>query len=147
LNYYLIYISQTKADWDQKQLIQLLQSSWNKNKENNVSGMLVYLGDKFIQLLEGAEEKVVETYERIVQDDRHSNIRKLLEGYSDKRIFKDWSMGFKMIDEIEFHQMAGFRDPLQFFSGDNINNLSHPALIFLKLFYDKNYRDFQQIMS
>ena len=106
--------------------------------------MLIYLGSKFIQLLEGEKEVVLETYERILNDNRHHNVNKVLEGSSEKPIFKDWCMGFKKLDTDEFEDMTGYRDPTAFFTDDTINNHSHPALIFLKLFYDKNYRDFEK---
>jgi hypothetical protein len=119
-----------------------LDKSWTNNKQKEISGMLVYLGDRFIQLLEGKEEDVQQTFSRIKYDPRHRDLTLLLEGNHEERIFKTWSMGFKSIDYGEFEKLTGFSDPTDFFSDDNINNHSHPALIFLKLFYDKNYRDF-----
>lgn len=107
-----------------------------------ISGMLVFLDGKFIQLLEGDKTVVLSTYNKIIQDKRHYNITRVLEGASAEPIFKDWSMGFKNIDIAEFEDLTGYRDPAAFFTDDAINNHSHPALIFLKLFYDKNYRDF-----
>ena len=106
--------------------------------------MLVYLQNKFIQLLEGDKERVMQTYQRIVQDSRHHHITKLLEGVVEQPIFNGWSMGFKSLGLHEFEKLTGYRDLSSFFMDDHINNHSHPALIFLKLFYDKNYRDFER---
>jgi hypothetical protein len=105
---------------------------------------LVYLGDQFIQLLEGKEEDVVGTFSKIRSDGRHKNIQLLLEGRQKTRIFKSWNMGFKSLDFSEFEELTGLTDPKSLFLDENINNQSHPALIFLKLFYDKNYRDFSE---
>lgn len=107
--------------------------------------MLVLLQDKFIQLLEGDRDDVLSTFAKICDDPRHNHIQILIEGSSDQRIFNDWSMGFKQLSHDELTDFSGFTDPSTFFSDDSINNNSHPALIFLKLFYDKNYRDFSGI--
>lgn len=147
LLYHLIYISKTRLDWSQQQLIQLLNTSWSNNKKKNISGMLVYLGDRFVQLLEGEKEDVLNTFQNIQLDPRHKEISVLLEGTSENRIFSNWSMGFKSVDYEEFENITGFRDPAAYFSDDNINNHSHPAVIFLKLFYDKNYRDFTDLTT
>lgn len=140
--HYLIYISRTSQSWSQQELLKLLEVSWSRNKLRNISGMLVFLGDRFIQLLEGTKEDVLNTLAKIEQDSRHADVNILLEGSHEERIFKSWSMGFKQIDLTDFEKITGFRDPTDFFADDHINNHSHPALIFLKLFYDKNYRDF-----
>lgn len=140
--HYLIYISRTSQSWSQQELLKLLEVSWGRNKLRNISGMLVFLGDRFIQLLEGTKEDVLSTLAKIEQDSRHADVNILLEGSHEERIFKSWSMGFKHIDLTDFEKITGFRDPTDFFADDHINNHSHPALIFLKLFYDKNYRDF-----
>lgn len=142
MNYYLIYTSRTRWDWTQKELLGLLSQSWTNNKKNGISGMLVYIQNRFIQLIEGEKEHVKATIQKIKQDPRHNDLTILLEGQSESRLFKNWSMGFKHLNEGEFNSLSGFSDPTEFFTDDNINNHSHPALIFLKLFYDKNYRDF-----
>jgi hypothetical protein len=123
----------------------LLNKSWASNKSKSISGMLVLLQDKFIQLLEGDREDVLSSFAKICDDPRHNHIQILIEGSSDHRIFNDWSMGFKQLSLDELTDFSGFTDPSTFFSNDNINNQSHPALIFLKLFYEKNYRDISEI--
>lgn len=103
------------------------------------------MGDRFVQLLEGEKEAVLNTFNKISLDQRHGELTVLLEGTSEKRIFSNWSMGFKSVDYDEFENITGYSDPAAYFSDDNINNHSHPAVIFLKLFYDKNYRDFTDL--
>ena len=142
--HYLIYTSRSHHHWSEEDLMRLLDTSWTNNRKRNLSGILVYLGDQFIQLLEGKEEDVVGTFSKIRSDGRHKNIQLLLEGRQKTRIFKSWSMGFKSLDFSEFEELTGLTDPKSLFLDENINNQSHPALIFLKLFYDKNYRDFSE---
>jgi hypothetical protein len=94
--------------------------------------------DRFIQLLEGPEKDVKECFLTITQDERHSKIVILLEGTLEKRIFEDWHMGFESLNEEQLHRHTGFRNLENLFDSQKVTNESHPALIFLKLFYDKN---------
>ena len=50
-------------------------------------------------------------------------------------------MGLKIMDKDLFEQLSGYKDISVFFESTSINNESHPAMIFLRLFYQKNYRD------
>jgi hypothetical protein len=143
--YYLIYTSHSKYQWSNESLKDLLIQSVENNRSLGITGMLVFLRERFIQLLEGEEEKVKQLFKKIISDSRHERVDLILEGNTKERIFKDWSMGFKLIDDQEFTDLTGYESLNQFFSKAKISNHSHPALIFLKLFYDKNYRDFVSI--
>ena len=57
--------------------------------------MLVHKGGNFLQALEGPEDAVRATMQRISHDQRHRSIIKLHEGYHDERLFREWAMGFE----------------------------------------------------
>ncbi len=59
-----------------------------------VSGMLVYHGGSFLQVLEGAEENVATVFESIERDPRHDRTKVLLRQTIERREFGEWSMGF-----------------------------------------------------
>lgn len=46
----------------------------------------------FVQVLEGPRERVLETFQRISKDPRHSNVHVALEGEVEARRFGDWAM-------------------------------------------------------
>ena len=143
--YYLIYASQSKKGWDESEIRALLEKSVQNNKNFGITGLLIFLKDRFIQLLEGERKNVYFIYDKIKQDPRHEKLIVLLEGVTEERIFKEWSMGFKAMDQKEFEKLSGYTKLEDLFEETPITNKSHPALIFLKLFYEKNYRDFEQI--
>ena len=68
-------------------LKEILAKADEKNKKQNITGPLVYFNGTFIQMLEGKKEDVLETFERIGDDDRHEQIIKLFFGDTDKRHF------------------------------------------------------------
>ncbi len=143
--YYLLYVSYAKSRFSEEQLKQLLTTCITNNQRLDITGMLLHIDGKFIQLLEGSEKNVHELYTIIEADDRHKKVSVILEGPSSERIFPDWKMGLKVLDTVEFEQLSGYADIEAFFRQDAINNDSHPAKIFLSLFYQKNYRDFADL--
>jgi adenylate cyclase len=64
-----------------------------KNEQLGLSGMLVTTGRLFLQVLEGPAEQVDRMYERILKDDRHTDVL-LLSAEDDvpERMFPDWHM-------------------------------------------------------
>ena len=69
--YYLIYSSKASDGMNETDLKQILAKAEEKNKKQNITGLLVYFNGTFIQMLEGKKEDVLETFERIEDDDRH----------------------------------------------------------------------------
>ncbi len=73
----------------------MLEHARTKNALNEITGMLLYCEGVFVQLLEGEEAKVRETFERISKDPRHTDIQNIVSGRSEKRYFPNWLMGYK----------------------------------------------------
>ena len=144
--YYLVYSSTAVPGLSEEDLRDILQDSYLRNSNANLTGMLLYCNGKFLQVLEGAKEDVHALYYHINKDLRHKDLTVLLEGTIPERNFKDWSMGFKAIDEATARSISGYEDIDQFFTIHPVSNSSHPALIFLTLFYKKNYSDHLQYL-
>ncbi len=129
-------------------LLDILNTSRLNNKQANITGMLVYLRERFIQVLEGDYAAVNEIYKDIKEDTRHHKVTTVLEGNTEHRIFKDWSMGFKKIDDQQqFEELSGFKDLSDFFKKQQVTDESPAVLIFLSLFYKKNLTDYPEKIS
>ncbi|WKZ58156.1 MAG: BLUF domain-containing protein [Cyclobacteriaceae bacterium] len=143
--YHLIYVSQAARPLAESELIEILRTSRENNASKNITGMLLYLNDKFIQVLEGEEKAVQELFDQISSDLRHNRVIRVLEGNAEQRTFKDWSMGFKQLyDTDEVEALTGFKDIDRFFSSDKTNN-GNLLLTFLTIFYNKNITDFAEL--
>nr|WP_314857774.1 BLUF domain-containing protein [uncultured Undibacterium sp.] len=92
----IIYASDL-SNSNESELSAILDASVRNNEKNEITGMLVYKNGRFLQVLEGEKEAVLETYERIGKDPRHQSIVLLLKDEIESRDFKDWSMGFKKL--------------------------------------------------
>lgn len=95
----LIYFSTATNLMSQEELLKILEVSRVKNKENDITGMLLYLSGNFIQVLEGERNKVDETFKRIEKDSRHHGCIVADENEITQRSFGEWSMGFKYFND------------------------------------------------
>lgn len=105
----IIYCSQATYDISPDELVALLASSRGNNARAGLSGMLLYSSQSFLQVLEGDPEALRATYARIESDDRHTELRLLLEAEVPAPLFPDWTMGFEHVDEDELaEELDGF---------------------------------------
>jgi Sensors of blue-light using FAD len=90
----LLYVSNTGRDVPDSFLDDILASSRTNNAKVGVTGVLLYLEGGLLQVLEGEELAVAETYAKICKDKRHWNTDILLDRDA-PRAFGEWSMGFE----------------------------------------------------
>lgn len=89
---------------------QIAVHSNERNKNNGVTGMLVFRAGYFLQLLEGPEQSLVETFERIRKDQRHEDLRLLSHGEIAERQFGEWGMRSVDANNVEKDILASFLD-------------------------------------
>lgn len=95
-----IYLSFIKKDYiAQNTFHDILNSSIKNNVKDGITGVLLFKSRVFIQLLEGPEDKVEATFQRIIQDPRHENIKLLAKQKVQDRLYGEWSMHFREVTE------------------------------------------------
>jgi hypothetical protein len=72
----------------------ILMASRRNNGKCKLVGGLYYGDNRFFQYLEGEQDDVRTTYERIKGDSRHRNITKLIDEPLKERTFSNWSMKY-----------------------------------------------------
>ncbi|MGQ0564687.1 MAG: BLUF domain-containing protein [Gemmobacter sp.] len=89
----LTYISRPFG-YDGSVLQGILMDARRCNARDGITGALICRDDLFLQMLEGPEAKVRATFGRIVQDDRHVEVRRLTHRAipEDGRLFAAWAM-------------------------------------------------------
>lgn len=95
----LIYRSRATGPFDRAEISRILATARRVNAENGVTGLLLYSDDAFLQVLEGDEAAVRETFGRIEGDPRHDEIAVLADGVLADRAYPEWTMGFRHLDE------------------------------------------------
>ncbi|MCL9665400.1 BLUF domain-containing protein [Curtobacterium albidum] len=90
----LVYMSSATEPFDEADLEAVLDHARARNTADGLTGMLVHRGGRFMQLLEGPYDAVMATYGRIVADERHDEVRLLVEESIHTRRFPEWSMAY-----------------------------------------------------
>ena len=96
----IVYASSAVKLLTKEDLEAILQKSRVNNKRDGITGMLLYKDGCIIQALEGKEEMVKATHERIMRDPRHHNIITMLKIPIEERQFSQWSMGCPDLDKV-----------------------------------------------
>ena len=112
------------------------------NKVNNafdVTGILLFNGTHFFQLLEGPEDAVNTIYQRICQDTRHHNLVELLRDYAPSRRFGN--AGMELFDLREYDKASVLQAVLD--KGTSKYQLTYDdrALQFLRTFVEARERE------
>ena len=106
----LFYCSLASKNILSGDILNILKCSRQNNIKVGVTGILLYWEktNQFLQVLEGEENIVFNLYDKISKDNRHSLSKIIYQEDIQERGFKDWSMAFKNIDEIETSCLDGF---------------------------------------
>lgn len=101
-----IYVS-TAPNLSDESLDSILASCARNNAERGVTGLLLYNGRNFLQLLEGAETDLLWVMARISADNRHSGISKLEDSFVTDRACPDWAMRhIKLVENVDQRRQA-----------------------------------------
>lgn len=107
--FYMLYISTAVKPMNYDDFSALLQQCRDSNNKRGITGMLLYQNGTFMQMLEGEKQAVLDLYDKILKDDRHTGVHTVLTGDIAARNFEDWSMGFFNMDKAgEFPQYSDY---------------------------------------
>lgn len=130
----LIYVSDLIGD-NESEIPAILKSSVRNNSLNGITGMLLYSRGNFLQVLEGEDEVVTATYDRICLDPRHRNTIFLTKEDVTERHFSNWSMGYRNLGPEHAAALPKYAPYFQFgFDTSAIKAKPGVALEMLELF-------------
>jgi hypothetical protein len=107
---HVIYVSSAAPDITEHDTVKFLNEARKANRKNDVSGMMLYVGGCFLQLLEGEVTKVDIVCRTIFHDKRE--MRPVLREPIAEREFPEWTMGFEAVAPHEAARLLG--EPLLF---------------------------------
>jgi hypothetical protein len=88
----LTYTSRARLDLTDEDLAAIHQTARHLNALDGISGLLLFDGSRFLQIVEGSEEAIDNLVGRLRMDPRHSAFEVRDERHVDRRSFPDWSM-------------------------------------------------------
>ncbi len=106
----LVYKSTATEQMPKSKLYKILVQARGNNKLADITGLLVFVDGIFLQVLEGAPDKVVKIFEKISGDTRHKDVKIIYEGIVDERTFSSWRMAYVNPSAKELATWAGLRD-------------------------------------
>ena len=90
----LVYVSRVAAHLTEMNVQRIQWSSQVRNRRLDLTGMLVFTGRHFAQVLEGREEALRELMASVRRDARHSDLKVVVEQPITQRRFDGWAMGY-----------------------------------------------------
>ncbi len=90
----------------------IARTSRRRNREDAITGLLVFDGSSFAQLVEGSQQAIVDLRDRLVADRRHCDMDVLVFGYvGDVRRFPGWDLGYHFSDneDDQLDSLRGLR--------------------------------------
>lgn len=90
----LVYISTAHPDLMLSDIDAILETARTRNADEGITGLLVFNGFNFLQLLEGPPANVERVFSSICNDRRHSGVVRVMYGDTDERVFSSWAMAY-----------------------------------------------------
>ena len=90
----IVYCSRATKLPSSTELNALLIQARNFNSANGITGILLYKDGSYLQYIEGEQEVINQLYTSIKRDQRHYNVKTLVSGKIEQRVFHNWHMGF-----------------------------------------------------
>jgi hypothetical protein len=91
-----LYTSELAPTAEVRDVADIIRRSRSYNRNNGVTGILIFDGLRFCQYLEGQRDVVLTLARTIQTDARHRLFKVLHQGYSADRRFGEWSMGYAL---------------------------------------------------
>ena len=98
----LTYTSRAKLDLSADDLHDIHRTARELNSIDGITGLLVFNGTHFLQIIEGAEAAIDDLVARLRRDPRHSGLEVRDERKVEARSFPDWSMELVRVDASYF---------------------------------------------
>lgn len=135
----IIYRSHLCDDVPLKSLVELAAKANKINELHGVTGILLFNGTHFFQVLEGEEESVCKIYNRICTDDRHHNVVELMRDYAPSRRFGN--AGMELFDLRKYDEASVLQAVLDKCTSKYQLNYDDRALQFLRTFVEARERE------
>jgi hypothetical protein len=105
-----IYASAATHNFEDSDLVRLLQRARENNDHLGVTGMLLHAEGSFFQVLEGDPQVVAAVYAQIGLDKRHEQVTTIISEPIARRSFDTWTMGFSRLSRDDLAEISGVND-------------------------------------
>ena len=106
----LVYVSTCAQNVQLVDVEAILRVAEARNAEREISGMLCWSGEFFLQCLEGERGPVTQCFSHIASDIRHHSVELIVSSPTTVRWFSSWGMGFTRLmssNRVDMPNFAG----------------------------------------
>lgn len=94
----LVYVSSRKDKCTDQEIEKILEACKKNNPKLDITGVLLYSDEKFIQYLEGDSKEILALYDKIKEDDRHERSMVISYAPIQEKSFPSWHMANKKVE-------------------------------------------------
>jgi hypothetical protein len=95
----ILYVSVADPELVSDDIYALVGNSQARNQADGISGLMLYNGSNFLQLIEGEAAALDACFARIQRDPRHSGVITLRDEGSTVREFPNWAMRYSLVEQ------------------------------------------------
>lgn len=117
-----VYMSQAAEAYDRVQLDEMCAAFATANAQHGITGMMFFVGDHFVQILEGEREVVWRLLNNIRFDARNQSFRTLYHGRLMRRRYPRWNMRVMRLNDrvmLPPERLAHLKQSLRFLMEGN----------------------------
>ena len=97
-----VYCSKIAANESVSCVADIVKTARRFNKEHQITGMLIFDGQRFCQYIEGPHQPLQDLISAIEKDPRHTEFTPKIACFDQKtRLFSQWSMAYVLVDDVE----------------------------------------------
>jgi Sensors of blue-light using FAD len=106
----ILYVSVADPALVSDDIYQLVGNAQDRNRADGISGIMLYNGSNFMQLIEGDPVVIDACFNRIAQDQRHSGVVTLRNDPVAVREFPEWAMRYSLVEQPVQSTLDAVRD-------------------------------------
>ena len=133
----IVYFSTWREPFHEQELVKRVEQSRQSNADDGITSVTLYVRGNIIQVLAGPEAVVEALFQRIEQDQRHTNVCKVLSRSIQQRLFTGSALAYETITERQLEELKAVLDlddsqQMAIVPSENI------ILRLIKVFYESN---------
>ncbi|PTQ96947.1 FAD-dependent sensor of blue light [Mucilaginibacter yixingensis] len=136
---FLIYVSEAATAVTDDGLMAMLEEYRVSNLKLNITGLLLYSQNVFLQVIEGELPDLTQAYAEITKDERFKNIQILTTGETDGRMFKGWRMGFVPVGKQDMTDVKAYLNPIDARKTTNLTRGIYPEIKIIDDFLKEHF--------
>lgn len=96
----IVYVSRAAPSMSNPALLALVTKAQIRNRALLITGRLIYLNRRFVQIIEGPEDGVALVWAAIQRDQTHQDLLLLCDEHVPSRLFPGWTMDFRTASDL-----------------------------------------------